>query len=153
MDENNTFYTEGKGYMTFFDLEGNKTSGRILDTKMSHAYRIGKIGNDLIISGLTPGAEDYALMKTNFDGDIQWINTYGGESNDHCFAMDIGTDNSIYLSGHTISGTENWDSYTMKIDQDGNKLWEKKREIQGVLIHYTFMTKFGISRQLQMVVV
>ena len=127
MDENNTFYTEGKGYMTFFDLEGNKTSGKILDNKMSHAYRIGKIGNDLIISGLTPGAEDYALMKTNFDGDIQWINTYGGESNDNCFAMDIGTDNSIYLSGHTISGTENWDSYTMKIDQDGNKLWEKKR--------------------------
>ena len=106
MDENNTFYTEGKGYMTFFDLEGNKTSGKILDTKMSHAYRIGKIGNDLIISGLTPGAEDYALMKTNFDGDILWINTYGGESNDHCFAMDIGTDNSIYLSGHTISGTK-----------------------------------------------
>ena len=65
VDENNTFYTEGKGYMTFFDLDGNKTSGKLLDTKMSHAYRISKINNDLIISGLTPGADDYALMKTN----------------------------------------------------------------------------------------
>ena len=123
MDENNTFYTEGKGYMTFFDLEGKKTSGKTLDTKMSHAYRIGKISNDLYISGLTPGAEDYALMKTNEEGEMQWIKTYGGESNDHCFAMDIAIDNSIYLSGHTISGTENWESYTMKIDQDGNKFW------------------------------
>ena len=127
VDENNTFYTEGKGYMTFFDLDGNKTSGKLLDTKMSHAYRISKINNDLIISGLTPGADDYALMKTNLDGEMQWIKTFGGESNDHCFAMDIANDNSIYLSGHTISGTENWDTYTMKIDQDGNKLWEKKR--------------------------
>ena len=127
VDENNTFYTEGKGYMTFFDLDGNKTSGKLLDTKMPHAYRISKINNDLIISGLTPGAEDYALMKTNLDGEMQWIKTFGGESNDHCFAMDIANDNSIYLSGHTISGTENWDTYTMKIDQDGNKLWEKKR--------------------------
>jgi hypothetical protein len=127
VDENNTFYTEGKGYMTFFDLDGNKTSGKLLDTKMSHAYRISKNNNDLIISGLTPGAEDYALMKTNLNGEMQWIKTFGGESNDHCFAMDIANDNSIYLSGHTISGTENWDTYTMKIDQDGNKLWEKKR--------------------------
>ena len=31
---------------------------------------------------------------------------------------DIANDNSIYLSGHTISRTENWDTYTMKIDQD-----------------------------------
>ena len=127
VDENNTFYTEGKGYMTFFDLDGNKTSGKLLDVKMSHAYRISKINNDLIISGLTPGADDYALMKTNLDGEMQWIKTFGGESNDHCFAMDVANDNSIYLSGHTISGTENWDTYTMKIDQDGNKLWEKKR--------------------------
>jgi hypothetical protein len=42
VDENNTFYTEGKGYMTFFDLDGNKTSGKLIDTKMSHAYRISK---------------------------------------------------------------------------------------------------------------
>lgn len=127
VDENNTFYTEGKGYMTFFDLDGNKTSGKLIDTKMSHAYRISKINNDLIISGLTSGADDYVLMKTNLDGEMQWIKTFGGESNDHCFAMDLANDNSIYLSGHTISGTENWDTYTMKIDQDGNKLWEKKR--------------------------
>ena len=127
VDENNTFYTEGTGYITFIDSEGNKTSGKNLDTKMSHGYRVYRINDNLIISGLTPGAEDYALMKTNLSGDQVWVKTYGGESNDHCFAMDISDDNSIYLSGHTLSGVQNWDSYTMKIDIDGNKLWEKKR--------------------------
>ncbi len=31
-----------------------------------------------------------------------------------------------YSPGHTLSGTENWDAYTMKIDTDGNQLWESK---------------------------
>ena len=127
VDENNTFYTEGTGYITFIDSEGNKTSGKNLDTKMSHGYRVYRINDNLIISGLTPGAEDYALMKTNLSGDQVWVKTYGGDNMDHCFAMDISNDNSIYLSGHTLSGVQNWDSYTMKIDFDGNKLWEKKR--------------------------
>jgi len=127
VDENNTFYTEGTGYITFIDSEGNKTSGKNLDTKMSHGYRVYRINDNLIISGLTPGAEDYALMKTNLSGDQVWVKTYGGDNMDHCFAMDISNDNSIYLSGHTLSGVQNWDSYTMKIDIDGNKLWEKKR--------------------------
>jgi hypothetical protein len=126
-DENNTFYTEGEGYITFFDSDGNKTSGRIIDPQMSQAYRIYRINNNLIISGLTPGAEDYALMKTNLNGEKDWIKIYGGDNKDHCFAMDISSDNSIYLSGHTLSNVDNWDSYTMKIDLDGNKLWEKKR--------------------------
>ena len=126
-DENNTFYTEGKGYITFVDLQGNKTSGKLLDSKMSHAYRIFLIDNKLMISGLTPGAEDYVLMKTDLSGDTDWIKTYGGDKMDHCFAMDIGSDNSVFLSGHTLSGTKNWDTYTMKIDKKGNKVWEKKR--------------------------
>ena len=98
VDENNTFYTEGEGYITFVDLQGNKTSGKLLDSKMSHAYRIFLIDNNLMISGLTPGAEDYALMKTDLYGDTDWIKTYGGDNMDHCFAMDIGSDNSVFLS-------------------------------------------------------
>ena len=127
VDENNTFYTEGTGYLTIIDSKGNKTSGKNLDSKMSHGYRVYRINDNLIISGLTPGAEDYALMKTDLSGVQVWVKTYGGDNMDHCFAMDISNDHSIYLSGHTLSGVQNWDSYTMKIDIDGNKLWEKKR--------------------------
>ena len=126
-DENNTFYTEGEGYISFLDFNGNKLSGKSFDSQMSHAYRIFKVENNLIISGLTAGAEDYALMKTNLNGEKDWVKTYGGDKKDHCFAMDISKDNSIYLSGHTLSGVDNWDTYTMKIDLNGNKLWEKKR--------------------------
>ena len=86
-------------------------------------------------------------MKTNLTGDQVWVKTYGGDNMDHCFAMDISNDNSIYLSGHTLSGVQNWDSY-MKIDFDGNKLWEKKEVILEDLIHCIFMMKFGILKLL-----
>ena len=33
---------------------------------------------------------------------------------------------SIFLAGHTLSGTENWDTYTMKLDFDGNLIWDRK---------------------------
>ena len=84
-----TPYTEGTGYLTIIDSKGNKTSGKNLDSKMSHGYRVYRINDNLIISGLTPGAEDYALMKTDLSGVQVWVKTYGGENMDHCFAMDI----------------------------------------------------------------
>ena len=60
------------------------------------------------------------------DGNIVWAKTYGGSANDHNFAFDINSNGTIFLSGHTLSGTVNWDTYTMKIDNDGNLLWENK---------------------------
>ena len=32
-----------------------------------------------------------------------------------------------FLTGHTLSNTENWDTYTMKIDANGALLWESKQ--------------------------
>lgn len=125
-DNLNTFFTEGQGYITFMDGEGNITSQLNLENQMAHAYRIKKLGTDFLISGLTEGATDYALLKIDASGNIIWNKTFGGSNSDHCFAMDLSADGDILLSGHTLSGTENWDAYTMKIDSDGNQLWESK---------------------------
>ena len=40
--------------------------------------------------------------------------------------MDVSNDGSIFLTGHTLSGTENWDTYTMKINNSGSQVWEYK---------------------------
>ena len=40
--------------------------------------------------------------------------------------MDVDSLGNIYLTGHTLSGTKNWDTYTMKIDNNGNQIWERK---------------------------
>ena len=93
---------------------------------MAHAYRIKAYNSKYIISGLTEGAEDYALININEDGTLNWQAKYGGTSSDHNFGMDIDTSGAIFLTGHTLSNTENWDTYTMKIDANGALLWESK---------------------------
>ena len=125
-DTENTFYAEGEGQMVFLDASGTVTSVIDLNSYMSHAYRIASYNDELIISGLTEEALDYSLVKMNMDGTVVWAKTYGGSSNDHNFAFDINSNGTIFLSGHTLSGTVNWDTYTMKIDNDGNLLWENK---------------------------
>lgn len=125
-DNVNTFFTEGQGYLTILDVNGNKLSGINLEQTMAHAYRVKKSGSNFMVSGLTEGANDYALLKIDASGNIIWNKTFGGSNLDHCFAMDLSTEGDIFLSGHTLTGTENWDAYTMKIDADGNQLWESK---------------------------
>ena len=125
-DNTNTFYTEGEGYISFLDSNGIKQNGKNINQYMSQAYRIRTFNNELYISGLTEDAKDYTLVKTDSIGNILWHKKYGGGSEDHCFGMDIGNDGFIFLTGHTLSGTKNWDTYTMKIDLSGNKIWETK---------------------------
>ena len=39
--------------------------------------------------------------------------------------MDVNDNGEIFLVGHTLSGTENWDTYTIKVDFNGELLWER----------------------------
>ena len=125
-DNSNTFYTEGEGFMTFLDPNGIKQMGFNINSHLSHAYRIQLHNGDLFISGLTEGANDYGLIKADSSGNVLWSKYFGGSKADHCFGMDMSDNGSIFLTGHTLSGTENWDTYTMKIDLNGNQIWEAK---------------------------
>jgi len=126
-DRENTFYTEGKGYMVFLDNNGVETSNMSINSHMAQGYRIGSYNNELLIFGLSQESEDYALMKMDMSGNVIWSKLFGGNSQDHGFAFDISSDGSIFLSGHTVSGTVNWDTYTMMISNDGNLIWEAKQ--------------------------
>ncbi|MCH2223884.1 MAG: hypothetical protein MK066_03870 [Crocinitomicaceae bacterium] len=120
-DDGNTFYTQGKGYITFLNTQGEKISGA--DLALSHPYRIKSYNNESFISGLTDGANDYGLIKINNVGNVIWSKKFGGANADHCFGMDISADGSIFLTGHTLSGTENWDTHTLKINTNGSQIW------------------------------
>lgn len=97
-DNTNTFYTEGEGYMTFLDSNGVKISEIKISKYLSQAYRIYNCNNELYISGLTDGAEDYDLIKTDSAVNLIWHRTYGGNLADHCFGMGMENDGSICLN-------------------------------------------------------
>ena len=126
-DITNTFYTEGYGYATFLDSNGQKISGVDLSSYISHAYRINAHNNHYYIAGLSFNAESYVLLKMDSTGQVIWKKEYGGSNSDHCFGMDLSNDGFIFLTGHTLSGTENWDTYTIKINFLGDVVWESKK--------------------------
>ena len=129
-DPNNTFFTEGRGYLGFHDSAGNWNSGKSLNDHLSLAYRIKAVENNYYISGTTYSPTDtltYAALKIDSSGNVLWSNQYGGSNQNHCFGMDVGSDGAVFLTGHTLSGTENWDTYTIKLDENGSVLWETKR--------------------------
>ena len=121
----NTFFTEGEGYIYFFDDSGNMQHSQSINEFMDQGYRVQYVNDELFISGLSEDASDYALMKMDLERNVIWDQTYGGTSEDHCFGMDVNGEGEIFLAGHTLSGTSNWDTYTIKIDSDGYVLWEK----------------------------
>lgn len=125
-DDENTFFTEGRGHMMFLGPSGEQIADRSLQAHMAHAYRIATYEGDLFVSGLTEGAEDYALLRADATGEVKWAKTYGGSEPDHNFAFGMTSDGLMYLSGHTLSDTENWDTYTVKVDTEGDVLWEAK---------------------------
>ena len=125
-DSDNTFFTQGQGYISLLDLSGNKTKGINIDQYLAHAYRIAAANNGFLISGLTQDAANYGLIKIDSQANVLWAKNYGGTEADHCFGMDIDSNGNIFLTGHTTSGTQNWDTYTIKIDADGTQIWERK---------------------------
>ena len=94
-DFTNTFYTEGNGYATFLDSNGQKLSGIDMSNYISHAYRINVHSDHYYIAGLSSNAEAYVLLK--------WIvldrlfeKRIWGANYDHCFGMDLSNDGHIF---------------------------------------------------------
>lgn len=124
-DPNSTFFAYGQGYISFLDAQGDFINGQSVNAHLSQAYRVKPAGSDFIISGGTDDALEYGVIRINLAGSVLWSRTFGGSQEDHCFGMDLASDGSIFLAGHTLSGTANWDTYTIKLDSNGNQLWAK----------------------------
>ena len=121
----NTFFTWGQGNLVFFDDNGNIQSSQGLNEYMAQGYRVQYADESIFISGLSEDASDFILVKMDLEGNVIWEQSYGGNSDDHCFGMDVNDNGEIFLVGHTLSGTENWDTYTIKVDFNGELLWER----------------------------
>jgi hypothetical protein len=80
------------------------------------------------------GFTDGWLIKTDNNGNILWERTYGGSSGDN-FVRIFPTDNSqYYILGASRSSDgdvtfdpylESWDHWILKIDIEGNIIWDK----------------------------
>jgi hypothetical protein len=78
------------------------------------------------------GQIDYWVVKFSDLGTLQWKKTYGGSSNDWGYSACLASDGGYIIAGHSESNDEyvlgnhgNTDLWILKIDINGNELWQK----------------------------
>ena len=95
-----------------------------------NVYSVGWTAGSL--EGSSAGGYDVFLAKYDTDGNQQWIEQFGSAGSDHGFALDIDSNDTIYVTGYTddvlegdnaggdIVGAD--DAFVATFDSDGNQL-------------------------------
>ncbi|MCB0517519.1 MAG: T9SS type A sorting domain-containing protein [Lewinellaceae bacterium] len=81
---------------------------------------------------LNHGGNDYWIVKLDGAGSIQWQKTYGGTSGDYARDILSTSDGGYIVAGATFSNDGDvignhgsYDFWLLKLDADGNLLWQK----------------------------
>ena len=114
-DPQNTFFTEGKGQLVFLDTKGTLIETIDLSAYLDQAYRIYPVQDGYIISGQAAENTRFGLIKIKPDGTLLWHRQYGwertnnGADDNHCFALDVSSDGSIFFGrSYTCQLPEQW---------------------------------------------
>jgi len=114
------------------DEEGNllweKTYGGEKNDGVSSIVEVED--HSYIICGYTwskgNGKDDGWVFKIDQNGEVLWERTFGGNSSDKLFSIIQSKDSGYMIVGRTSSkGAGNNDAWVLKLDEEGNLLWEK----------------------------
>ena len=107
-----------------------------------------------IITGFTlsagAGGFDIFLVRTDFNGDLIWANTYGGTGNEDGNSVCQSSDGGFVITGYSYSiGADSSDIFLLKVNTTGDTLWSKTyggigNEI-GLCVQNTFDGGYVIS--------
>jgi hypothetical protein len=72
------------------------------------------------------GSDDFWLIKTDANGNMQWNKTYGGANSDIGRSLVVAPDGGFAIAGYTSSyGAGAYDAWLVKTDANGNMQWNK----------------------------
>jgi uncharacterized delta-60 repeat protein len=86
-------------------------------------------GNVLLNGRMTSGGDsldDFATLKYNPEGVLQWVKTYHQIYGETGFTIDVDGEGNIYAGGWAADGASMGESLIIKYDPDGNTLWEER---------------------------
>ncbi|MCC6012615.1 T9SS type A sorting domain-containing protein, partial [Candidatus Caldipriscus sp.] len=118
------------------DANGNviwaKTYGGInWGTGYDWAYSVQQTSDGgYIVAGLTsffgPGYSDIFLIKTDANGNVIWVKTYGGIDYERAYSVQQTSDGGYIVAGYTDSfGAGYEDIFLIKTDANGDVQWAK----------------------------
>ncbi|MCK5341766.1 MAG: hypothetical protein KAR20_00095, partial [Candidatus Heimdallarchaeota archaeon] len=71
------------------------------------------------------GQNDFFVVKTDSDGEIEWSKAYGGTSNEYGMAVVENENGELVFSGYSNSFSNSYDVIMFKTDSSGNVIWSK----------------------------
>ena len=83
----------------------------------------------LIIGSVRNENYKIMLLKLNYEGELKWVKFYGGKNDWE--GHSIAKVNDGYLIGGAVEGIttpeggKSWKAYLAKVDENGDKIWEK----------------------------
>jgi hypothetical protein len=122
------------------DVDGNvewtQTYGAIKEypnsaVKIEQAYSLVETADGgFALAGLTDsfgaGEDDFWLVKTDAEGNMEWNQTYGGVKDDQAYSVVETSDGGYALVGRTKSfGAGGLDFWFVKTDANGNMEWNQ----------------------------
>ena len=119
-------------YLIRVDEQGNKLWEKRYDKSRSDVLRslvLTPDGGALLGGSVQPSdltSQDMYLVRVDKNGNKLWEKTYGGTDRDEIRSLALTSDGGALLAGTTTSsGAGATDMYLIRVDESGNKLWEK----------------------------
>lgn len=93
-------------------------------------------GNLVVASesrSFAPGVAAIWVLKLDSSGNVLWEKAFGGFDEDTMWSFDIAPDGTYIIPGSTISFSSDFsgDTWVIKLDKNGNVLWQKVFAIPG----------------------
>lgn len=124
-------------YILRLDKNGDKLwekAHQLRDNQYGTAISLTSDGGALVAGSIKPKdlgegrAKDYAdilILKIDSNGNKVWEKIYGEKRTEYVRDIAITKDDGAYVIGNTlISGSMQKDGFILRIDKDGQKLWE-----------------------------
>jgi len=118
-------------YLVKIDVDGNIVWERTLGGDSDQrGYSVQQTSDGgYIVAGrstTSDNGDDACLIKTSAEGDMMWETTFGGDEFDTGRSVQQTSDGGYILVGYTASfGSGQLDVFLVKVDEAGDKLWEK----------------------------
>lgn len=74
---------------------------------------------------VTNSGFDFWLVKLSPNGDIVWDKSYGANGHEYAYSVDLTPDGGYILGGNTLVNGVDMDAFVVKVDGQGNLLWQK----------------------------
>ena len=124
--------SNGDAWIIKTDINGNEEWNQTYGGEGTESSRSIKQTNDggYIFTGQTnsfgSGYNDAYLVKTDFEGNQEWMQTYGGIGTDHGRSVVQTSDDGYIISGYTDSfGDSGFNFWLIKTDLLGNLDWQR----------------------------